>query len=32
MKILSGTVVDGRIEVPEGTVEDGTMVTVIIPD
>jgi hypothetical protein len=32
MRILSGTVVDGRIEVPEGTVEDGTTVTVIIPD
>ena len=32
MRILSGTVVDGRIEVPEGTVEDGTTVTVIVPD
>jgi hypothetical protein len=32
MKIVTGRVVAGRIEVPSGTVEDGTTVTVLVPD
>ena len=32
MKIITGKVVAGRIEVPRGTVEEGVTVTVLVPD
>jgi hypothetical protein len=32
MRIVKGRVVEGRIEVPTGTVEEGTTVTVLVPD
>jgi hypothetical protein len=32
MKIITGKVVDGRIEVPSGTLEEGSSVTVLVPD
>jgi hypothetical protein len=32
MRIVKGRVVEGRIEVPAGTVEEGTTVTVLVPD
>jgi len=32
MKIVTGRVVAGRIEVPSGTVEEGATVTVLVPD
>jgi len=32
MKILDGTVVEGRVELPAGSVSDGTEVKVLIPE
>ncbi|HVS65356.1 MAG TPA: hypothetical protein VMT85_17835 [Thermoanaerobaculia bacterium] len=32
MKVLTGKVVDGRIEVPAGTVEEGSTVAVLVPE
>ena len=32
MKILTGRVVAGKIEVPNGAVEEGSTVTVLVPD
>jgi hypothetical protein len=32
MKMLSAKVVDGQLEVPEGTLEDGVTVTILIPE
>jgi len=32
MKVLTTTVVDGRLEVPEGTLHDGETVTVVVHD
>jgi hypothetical protein len=32
MKMLSARVVDGHLEVPEGTLEDGLTVTILVPE
>jgi hypothetical protein len=32
MKLLSAKVVDGRIDVPEGTLEEGVTVTILVPE
>jgi hypothetical protein len=32
MKILSARVVDGHLEVPEGTLENGLTVTILVPE
>jgi hypothetical protein len=32
MKVLTATVVDGRLELPEGTLHDGDTVTLLVPD
>lgn len=32
MKLLSATVVDGGIQLPEGSADDGATVTVLVPD
>lgn len=32
MKIVTGKIVAGRVEVPSGSVQDGTTVTVLVPD
>jgi hypothetical protein len=32
MKMLSAKVVDGHIEVPEGELEEGATVTILVPD
>ena len=32
MKVLTARVVDGRLEVPEGTLQEGDTVTLLLPD
>ena len=32
MKLLSAKVVDGQLDLPEGTLEDGLTVTILIPE
>ena len=32
MKLLSAKVVDGQLDVPEGTFEDGVTVTILVPE
>jgi hypothetical protein len=32
VKVLTATVVDGRLELPEGTLHDGDTVTLLVPD
>jgi len=32
MKMLTATVVDGRLELPEGTLHDGDTVTLLVPE
>jgi len=32
MKMLTVTVVDGRLELPEGTLHDGDTVTLLVPE
>ncbi|HEX9725865.1 MAG TPA: hypothetical protein VGC53_16425 [Vicinamibacteria bacterium] len=32
MKVLTATVVDGRLELPKGTLHDGDTVTLLVPD
>ena len=32
MKMLSAKVVDGRLDLPEGMLEDGVTVTILIPE
>jgi len=32
MKLLSAKVVDGHLDLPEGTLEDGATVTILIPE
>ncbi len=32
MKILTAKVIDGRLELPEGELEEGTVVTVLVSD
>ncbi|HEY3172340.1 MAG TPA: hypothetical protein VGK86_07170 [Thermoanaerobaculia bacterium] len=32
MKVLTATVVDRRLELPEGTLHDGDTVTLLVPD
>lgn len=32
MKMLTAKVIDGRLDVPEGLLEEGTTVTVLVPE
>jgi len=32
MRVLSAKVVDGGLDVPEGSLEEGAVVTVLVPD
>jgi hypothetical protein len=32
MKVLTAKVVDGRLELPKGTLHDGDTVTLLVPD
>ena len=32
MKVLTAKVVDGRLDVPEGSLEEGTTVTLLVPE
>ena len=32
MKLLTAKIVDGQLDVPEGTFEDGATVTVLVPE
>jgi hypothetical protein len=32
MKLLSAKVVDGRLDLPEGTLREGALVTVLVPE
>lgn len=32
MRLLTATVVDGRLDLPEGTLEDGSVVTLLVPE
>ncbi len=32
MRILTAKVVDGRLDVPEGSLRDGDMVTLLVPE